>query len=325
MVLRAGLGMGVGFTLLSFVTDPLLFLVLITVVGMANGYVPAGMALVATTTPHRHMGSALSLAQTGAWLGTMLGPMAGAALISVLPQYRNLLLVTGLTILVAGIIAMVVLRESHVRPAHPLRFELRSDLKRLLAVPQLGLLYCTSLVFAATVFGATTVVSLFTLQMLRERPDTGGLGVEAWIAITTMALTVASIAVLPLWGMLLNRYDPVRLLRVQLGGALIASLLVPLVRDPLELAIARALYGCFIGGLPPTLIRMVKERAPKGMEGRALAYGTALQNIGSGAAPLLAGLLAPYIGFRGYFWLASALVLVAFIAWRRSVPARISV
>ena len=34
-----------------------------------------------------------------------------------------------------------------------------------------------------------------------------------------------------------------------------------------------------------------KERAPKGMEARTLSYGTALQQMGSAFAPLIAGLL----------------------------------
>ena len=317
MVLRAAFIMGVGFTLLTFVTDPLLFLLLMTVIGMGNGYIPAGMALIATTTPSRHMGGALALAQSGAWIGTMIGPLAGAALISFLPEHRILFAVTGLTIVIAGLMALFFVHEIHVRPDHPLRFNLRADLTRLLQVSQLGRLYYTSFLFAATVFGSNTVVSLLTLQMLEERPGFGNLGLEAWIAITAMGLTVASIAALPVWGRLLNHHDPAKLLRIQLAGGLATSLILPLVRDPLELAVVRMLFGVFIAGLPPTVIRMVRERAPKGMEGRALSYGTALQNIGSGGAPLVAGLLAPYIGLRGFFWLASGMILSGLVLWMR--------
>ncbi len=317
MVLRAAFIMGAGFTLLAFVTDPLVFLLLMVVIGMGNGYIPAGMALIATTTPSRQMGSALALAQSGAWIGTLAGPLAGAAMISLLPEHRNMFLVTGATILVAGLMALFVVREVHAVPDHPLRFDLRADLMRLLAVPQLGRLYYLNFLFAATVFGSNAVVSLFTLQMLQARPGFGGLGVEAWIAITAMGLTAASVAALPVWGRLLNHHDPVRLLRIQLAGGLVTSLLLPLVRDPLELAVARVLFGAFIAGLPPTVIRMVRERAPKGMEGRALSYGTALQNIGSGGAPLVAGLLAPWIGLRGFFCLASAMILSGLVLWWR--------
>ncbi len=317
MVLRAGLGMGVGFILLSMITSPLPFLLLMMVIGLANGYVPAGMALIATTTPRARMGGALSLAQVGAWLGTMMGPLTGAALVGVLPQYRHLFTVTGIVMLAAGLLALFLVREQHVRPLHPLRIDLRADIRRLRKVPTLGVLYYMSFLFAATVFGSTTVVSLFTLKMLEIQPNFRGLSVETWIAITALGLTVASVIVLPIWGALLNRYEPVRLLRIQLLGSFVTSLAIPLVRDPLELTLTRLLFGLFIAGLPPTLIRMVKERAPKGMEARAFSYGTALQNVGSGGAALVAGLMAPYLGLRAYFWLASGMLLVGLLMWRR--------
>jgi MFS family permease len=53
MVLRAGFGMGVGFAVLSTMSTPLGFLGILVLVGLANGFVPAGQALVAMSTP-RH-------------------------------------------------------------------------------------------------------------------------------------------------------------------------------------------------------------------------------------------------------------------------------
>ena len=56
---------------------------------------------------------------------------------------------------------------------------------------------------------------------------------------------------------------------------------------------------------------------PPGMDARALSYGTALQNVGSGGAALAAGLMAPYLGLRAYFWLASGMIMVGILMWRR--------
>jgi len=41
---------------------------------------------------------------------------------------------------------------------------------------------------------------------------------------------------------------------------------------------------------------MIRDRAPQGMEARTLSYGTALQQLGSASAPLIAGIVAPYLG-----------------------------
>ena len=76
----------------------------------------------------------------------------------------------------------------------------------------------------------------------------------------------------------------------------------------------------FVSGLPPTLIRMIKDRAPQGMEARTLAYGTSIQQMGSALAPLIAGLLTPWLGLRGFFWVCSAMLIVGSLLWRKRSP-----
>ncbi|MCX7140541.1 MAG: MFS transporter, partial [Proteobacteria bacterium] len=130
MVLRAGLGMGVGFTLTSFVHDPLHLLLALMLVGLANGYVPAGQILVAMNTPRNKVGGVLAFTQSFAWIGSMLGPMAGAVLIGFLSRPGDLFILAGATTMSAGLLVLFLVREGHVRPAHPLQFNMRADVKR---------------------------------------------------------------------------------------------------------------------------------------------------------------------------------------------------
>jgi len=317
MVLRAGFGMAVGFAILSMVTNPLGFLCVLVLIGMANGFVPAGQALIATATPGQHVGGALALSQAGAVIGTLLGPLAGAALIGLLPTGSALFAFTAALMFAASMLVLGSVREEHVRPSHALRIDLRGDVKRVSTVPGLKVLYYVQVLFAFTVFGSMAIVAMYTMQLLGDRPGFGGLGVETWVAITAMAFTAGGVAILPLWAWALNRHPAERVLALILAGTAATSLLQPLVRDPLELTVARTLFALFIWGLPPTLIRMIKERAPHGMEARTLSYGTALQQMGSAFAPLIAGLLAPYLGLRGFFWLCSALIVVGWMLWVR--------
>ena len=317
MVLRAGFGMAFGFGLLSLVSDPLLFLIVLVLAGLANGFVPAGQALVATSTPRQHVGSALALTQVGASAGNLLGPLIGAALIVWLPTSLSLFAFTAVAMCAAAVLARTVVREQHQRPAHALRIDLVADVQRLWVVSELKLLYYLQTLFAFTVYGATTVVSLYTMELVAEQPGIGGFTVEGWLAATAVAFTLAGIVVMPLWGRLLDRMPTARVLAILLAGACLTSVLTPLARDALELTVARVLFASFVSGLPPTLIRMIKDRAPQGMEARTLAYGTSIQQMGSAVAPLIAGLLAPYLGMRGFFWVCSAMLIVGWVLWRK--------
>jgi len=317
MVLRAGFGMAAGFGLLATVSSPVAFLTVLVLTGLANGFVPAGQALVATSTPRNRVGGALALTQAGASTGNLLGPMFGAALIGMLPAMHSLFTFTSATMFAAALMVLVLVTERHARPHHALRIDLRADLKQLMRVPTLKLLYFLQVLFYFTAYGAVPIVSLYAMQLLDQKPSYGGLSTESWLAITAMAFTIASIAVLPVWGQVLNRIEPRRVLPILLAGACVTSMLIPLVRDPLELVIARVLFALFVSGLPPALIRMIRDRAPHGMEARTLSYGTAIQQMGSATAPLIAGVLAPFVGMRGFFWLASGLLLIAWVMWAR--------
>jgi MFS transporter, DHA1 family, multidrug resistance protein len=317
MVLRAGFGMAVGFAILSMISNPLGFLFVLVLIGSANGFVPAGQALIATATPSHHVGGALALSQAGAVIGTLIGPLAGAALMGLLPSGSALFAFTAALMFAASVLVLTHVREEHVRPAHAFSIDLRADLKRISTVPGVKLLYYLQALFAFNVFGAMPIVSLYTMELLADRPEFGGLSLETWVAATAVAFTVGGVAILPLWGRALNRHPAERVLLIILAGTAATSLLQPLVRDPIELTVARMLFAVFVSGLPPTLIRMIKDRAPPGMEARTLSYGTAMQQVGSASAPLIAGLLAPYLGLRGFFWLSSVLIVAGWMLWAR--------
>jgi MFS family permease len=100
-----------------------------------------------------------------------------------------------------------------------------------------------------------------------------------------------------------------------LALCLVGVLPYPLVADPLQLAGVRLGLGLLAVGMQPALLQLIKALAPPGMEARALAFGTSLTMLGHGAAPFLAGLVAPSLGLRGYFVLHALLVASGLIAW----------
>jgi len=318
MLLRAGLGMGIGFLLLPLIGDPLGFLLALMLIGAANGFVPAGMALVATNTPQQYLGAALAGVQVGALVGSSVGPLVGSLVTPLLPRYRDLYFVCGASTLVGGLLVLLFVREVLPAPAGPFRPNLTGDLRLLLRTPQFRALYLLNFVFAVNFFGSNSVMALMTLQLAGERPLPLGQPIEVWLGVVGLSMTVSSVVALPLWGRVLDRFNPVRVMLLILAAAGALSLLFPLVRDPLELTVARFVFGAVLAGLAPALVSAIKRRAPKGMDARALSYGAAMQNLGNGGAGLAAGVVAPLVGLRAYFLLASALLLLGLYVWARS-------
>ena len=67
MVLRAMLGMGCAMTLVPFAPSPFWFAGLFCLVGLCNGFTPAGMALLVANTPPRKIGRSVRSGRSAAW------------------------------------------------------------------------------------------------------------------------------------------------------------------------------------------------------------------------------------------------------------------
>ncbi|HEX7928950.1 MAG TPA: MFS transporter, partial [bacterium] len=314
MVLRAGFGMSTGFLLLPFMPGVAWFLPIFLLIGVANGYTPAAFALIASNTPNPHMGRSLATAQMAAMLGNTLGPAAGSALVLVLPRYIDLFWASAALILCGGFIALAFVREPPSQPAGQYRLTVLEDFRTCLRIPVLPPLLFSTIIFAMSFFGSTTVVSLYTMDLMHGSTSHLGIAVGAWVGLATVSLTVASSLAVPLWGRLVDRYSPADVLGVALALGVAASLIFPIVADPLQLTAARFVLGALAIGTQPAMLRLMKAAAPPGMDARVLAFGTAGSMLGNGGAPMLAGAMAPWVGLRAYF-LVVALLLLASLGW----------
>jgi DHA1 family multidrug resistance protein-like MFS transporter len=321
MVLRAGLGMGLGFAALALSSSMGWFLPFFVLVGTCNGYVPAAIALVATNTPRQHLGRALAMVQTAALLGTTCGPAVGALLAGSLPAYRHLFWVSAAMSLVAGAFALAFVRERMQRPEGRFRLHVLRDSRVILRVPTMWVLFALSFLFSTTVFGSTTVIALYVLEIARDPATLRGLPLETWVGIATLALTISSAAAAPLWGRWLDRYETGRVLALSLLAGLLASAVFPFVQSPLQLTVARVVLGVCAVGIQPAVVQLMKRWSPLGMDARTLALGTSLAMLGNGAAPLAAGFIGPLLGLRAHFAFIALLLGAGLLLWTaRGLP-----
>ena len=313
-VLRATVGMGACFTLVPFAPNPLAFACLIMLVGLFNGSTAASMALLVANTPPPRIGRALALSQTGTLVGQTMGPALGALLGAWVPRYHALFWVSGAMFLAASALVFFFVREVKQLAEGPWKLQWIGPLRELLRVKRIGALYLLAFVFSMMWNGNVTIMSLYVLQLLPDDP--ANVANEAfWVGAVAVALGVSGLVSMPLWGRVLDRHDPKRVLAFATGAAAVTHLPLLVIDTPLQLVIARVVFGLSAAAMQPAIVRLLKENAPPGMDARAISYGASAQFIAMGLAPFFAGIIGPLLGLRVYFGLTILLTLGALAYW----------
>lgn len=319
MVLRASLGMGICMSLVPFAATPLWFACFFIAIGLFNGVVPAGMALLVANTPPNRIGRALSLAQTGAVVGHTIGPAVGSMMAVLIGQPHRLFWVSGGLMFLGTALVVLFVREIKQLAPGRWRPEWIGSLRQLAALPRMTPLYILSLVFAMLWHGSTPVIAIYMLRLLEAHPA----GAEAWwIGGSALGLGLASVATLPLWGRALDRYGASRVLALSVAAAAITHLPLLVLETPLELVLARIAFGLCGAAMQPAILQLIRVNAPAGMDARAIAYASSFQFLAMGLAPFVAGLIGPAFGLRAYFALNVLLAGAALGLWLHAARRR---
>jgi MFS transporter, DHA1 family, multidrug resistance protein len=316
MVLRAMFGMGLAMLLVPFAPTPMWFAALFMLIGIFNGFNPAGVALLVANTPPTHIGRAVSIAQTGALIGQVLGPAIGGVLAALVDKQHALFWFSGGLMVTGGLMTTLFVREVKQLAPGPWRPRWLGSLRDLLAVPRIGTLILLAFLFAVMWHGSVTNITLFMLELVAAQGADAG--TEAfWVAAAAMAIAVSMLIAMPVWGRVIDRVGPARVLTFATAATAITHLPLLVLETPLQLVFARIAFGLTSAAMFPAIVQLMRVHAPPGMDARAISYATAFQFFGMGMAPFLAGLIAPMFGLRIYFALAILAMFGGLVLWRR--------
>jgi len=317
MVLRAMLGMGLLMSLVPFAPSPFWFVVLFSLVGFFNGSSAAAQALLVANTPSNRIGSVLARLQTGMLLGQTLGPAVATTAVAIVARPHWLFWFSGLLLLTGGVLVLLFVREIKQLAAGPWKLEWMGSLRELVRVPRMVPLYLLAFMFAALSSGNVTILSVYVLQLLG--PGASGTGDGAfWVGAVAMGLAIPSVVSLLVWGKVLDRADPARVLIFTTTAACVTQIPLVFLETPLQLVLARAAFGLSASLMQPAIVRLLKAYAPEGMDARAIAYSHSFHFIALGIAPFAAGLIGPMLGLRTYFALTVAFGVFALLLWIRA-------
>jgi MFS family permease len=316
MVLRAMLGMGFFMMIVPFAPSPWWFAGLFMLIGFFNGFTPAGMALIVANTPPKRMGSALSMAQTGNLFGSTVGPALGGVLAAVLDRQHWMFWISGGMLLSGGLLVLFFVKEVQQRAEGPWRPQWLGSLRELWRVPGIAALLGLSFMFSVLWNGNVTILSIHTLHLMAAQPPDHG-SEAFWVGAVAMGLSLSSVLAMPLWGRVLDRYSPAKVMTVATVLAVATTLPLMWVGTPLGLVLSRVAFGLGASAMQPAIVRLMKEFSPPGMDARAISYSSSFHLIGMGLAPFAAGLIGPIFGLRAYFGLIVLLTLAALAWWVR--------
>jgi MFS family permease len=238
-------------------------------------------------------------------------------LAAVVSHYHWLFWISGVLMLLGGALVGALVRE--VKQLAPGRWRLRwlGPLRELLVVPRLGRLYLLGFLFSMMWSGNVTVMSIYVLDLLPG--DMPGSSIEAyWVGACAVALGVSGFVAMPLWGRVLDRRDPARVLAFAAAAAVVTHLPLLFLQTPLQLVVSRVAFGLSAAAMPTAIVRLVKENAPPGMDARAISYGQSFQFMAMGLAPFVAGLVGPAFGLRTYFAMTIVLMAGGLVLWLKS-------
>ena len=300
MVLRAMMGIGVAMLLMPFAETPLTFAALLMLIAVFNGFTPAGVSLLVANTPPKRIGSVVALAQTGGLVGQALGPALGAMLVALFEHQHHVFWISAALMLAGGSLVALFAGEVKQLAGGPWRIRWIGGLRDLLRVPRMGLLYLLGFLFMIMWYGGVTVITVFMLQILEAR------GADAaqeayWVGAAAMAMAVGTVIALPLWGRVLDRIGPKRVLVFASIATIVTHLPLLVIDTPLQVVITRAAFGLSAAAMPTAIVQLIRIHAPAGMDARAISYSTAFQFFAMGIAPFAAGLIGPVLGLRVYF------------------------
>jgi DHA1 family multidrug resistance protein-like MFS transporter len=318
MVIRSGLGMAITTTLMGFVTSPLQLFFLRMLNGVISGFIPASIALLATTVPKKKVGYALGTLQACGVSGAICGPVIGG-LMADRYNFSTIFSFTGLLIFIAAMLVILFVKEDFVKSKNPVKTSFKEDFKKIVAIQPIPALFVVATTIQLATMGTLPLLSIFVQELTL---DANNLALLSGITMAVMGFS--NMLASPQLGKLGDKYGSERVLLFSILAASLIMIPQAFVTELWQLIILRFLLGLCLGGMLPSINALIRHYAPAGMESRTFGYSNSSIFLGNMMGPIISGLLSANFGVRSIFIWASLLLMTNLIWVRFKVVAKIN-
>ncbi|MFS0727006.1 MFS transporter [Paenibacillus sp. 1P07SE] len=303
MVIRAGLSLAVIYALIAFVQTPGQLIIVRMLHGLVGGFVPASMAIVASSAPGAKLGWSLGMMQAGTMTGGILGPLMGG-LLAVWFGQRMSFIIAGVLILLATIAVIVWVREG-VTASAPKESKLWRDLKEAMQDGVLTRMLILLLVFQLSL---NMIQPLLTLHIANLQGDLSGAVLTSGFVFALIG--VAGIIASPFWGRLGEQrgYGLILTFCLIVSGGVVATQYF--VQDLWLFTTVQFIFGLFMAGIVPNINTLVVQHTSESFRGRSFGLTTSANQLGAMIGPLIGGGLGFFLDINWIF-VTTGLIMVS--------------
>lgn len=309
MAIRAAVGIGVSYFLGGIVTGPLQLMGMRAVQGFANGYMPAAMALIASSAPKQKLGEYLGIFQTGQIMGGIVGPLLGGIIAEVFGM-RNSFFIAAF--MLGGVSLMVHFKVSEKRVALSVQSKessIMDDLRYAMKNRNLMELLTLNFLLQSAVLMLQPVLALYIGQLQGSMDNV--------IFLSGVVLSLGGLAgtiTTPWWGRFGQQHGYFKAMSIAFTGAGIFLFLQYFPTSVMGFGILQFFSGAFIVGANPSLNAALATCAPTDFRGRVFGLSTTAQQFGNMFGPLFASAITMFMGIQYVFIITG--ILLVLLGWR---------
>ena len=314
MVLRAGYSLAACYVLGAIVTSPVQLLGMRILQGFANGFLPASLAIVASSVPNEKLGFSLGCMQTGLLIGSIVGPLVGGTLSFYLGMRMAFFAAAGALFLVTLAVALLVEEpesEKVNKDTSGLFDDLKVAWKEKIMRELLLLTFIVQLAFMV-------LQPIITLYIGKLQGSMEGVVFTSGLVFSLGGFAGAFSA--PLWGRIGQNQGYFKVLAITFFGGGIFCFLQFFPDSVVGFGALQFMVGLFMVGINPAISAILVNASDSNFRGRVFGMMTTANQFGAMVGPLIGGLIATLIGIEFVFiFTGSILILIGIGVFMRYV------
>ncbi|AVK61605.1 MFS transporter [Lactobacillus sp. CBA3605] len=305
MLLRASLGMALAMGLMGFVTNVWQLVALRALQGVFAGFISNAQALVASQTPRKYSGHALSTLITGAVSGQLFGPVIGGILAEVF-SIRNTFFITAGLLVGAFLLSLFFVQE-HFKPVdhHREPGASRNPLAAFQNPKLIIIMLCSTMIVQLGNASIAPIISLYVRELMHYK---GPITVVAGIIAALPG--ISNILAAPRLGRYGDQHGSGRVLLFGYIFAVIMYFPQGWVTSVIALGLLRFAIGISDGALFPEIQTLLTKNTPVHLTSTIFSYNQSFQAIGNMIGALLGGVIAGIFDYNSVFILTAVMLAI---------------